>query len=110
MKMLLPVPAALRFNVASGNTAVGHTALFSNRFGHYNTSLADSALNSNTVGEENTGVGWLAMYYNNIGFSNRAVDVSALNFNTTGLIWGADYHSLNPLLCSCVSITLPAVS
>ena len=66
------------------NTAVGHNALFSNRFADYNTAVGESALYSNTVGEENTAVGWEAMYRNTTGISNTAVGESALHRNTQG--------------------------
>ena len=66
------------------NTAVGHNALFSNRFADYNTAIGESALYSNTVGDENTAVGWLAMYRNTTGVSNTADGESALHRNTQG--------------------------
>jgi hypothetical protein len=67
-----------------GNTALGHTALYSNTTGSANTATGDFALFSNTTGNDNTANGVLALSQNTTGGSNTANGSFALPFNTTG--------------------------
>jgi hypothetical protein len=85
---------------ATGNTAVGSKALFSNTTGYRNTAYGDHALTSNTTGEHNTANGSRALHSNTWGYDNTANGSSALYYNSTGgynTACGrlAMYHNLN---------------
>jgi len=85
---------------ATGNTAVGSKALYSNTKGYYNTATGFQALYSDTTGAYNTATGFQALYenttgtwntangyralYKNTGNDNTANGVNALYNNTTG--------------------------
>jgi trimeric autotransporter adhesin len=69
---------------ASGNTAVGWKALFSNAVGRENTAIGDSALYNNIHGG-NTAVGFEALLTNTTGNNNTATGAAALQNNDTGI-------------------------
>ncbi len=71
------------------NTAVGHSALFTNNTGYENTAIGFEALYSNQrtagiEGIENTAMGSRALRNNTLGLENTACGTSALFTNTTG--------------------------
>jgi trimeric autotransporter adhesin len=69
---------------ATGNTAFGSKALFSNTIGFYNTANGYQALSSNTMGAGNVATGMHALYSNTTGSNNTANGADALYSNTTG--------------------------
>lgn len=69
---------------ATGNTAIGSKALFSNTTGNANTANGRSALYSNTTGSFNTAIGNYSLYSNTTGDYNTASGNRSLYFNTTG--------------------------
>ncbi len=75
---------------ATGNTAVGSKALYSNTTGYFNTANGYKALYSNTNGNRNTANGYLALYSNTSGYYNTANGYNALYANTTGIFNTAD--------------------
>ncbi len=70
---------------ASGNTAMGTTALFDLTTGSYNTAAGFDVLLSNTIGFDNTATGALALASNLSGYQNTAYGVSTLQVNSTGI-------------------------
>ena len=74
---------ALYNNTASGNTAVGYQALFSNTTGGSNTAIGVEALSGNTSGAGNTAIGAGALT-DNTGSDNIALGNAAGLFLTTG--------------------------
>jgi len=66
-----------------GNTAEGHSALFSLTSGTYNTAVGYFSLDNNRVGSFNTAVGAGALFAN-IGDQNTATGAAALLNNTIG--------------------------
>ena len=69
---------------ASGNTAMGSKALYSNTTGSSNSANGYLALYSNTTGFFNTATGHQALYFNNEGYNNTATGRHSLFRNTTG--------------------------
>jgi len=71
----------------SGNypslTAIGHSALYSNTTGSWNTATGREALYLNTEGSGNTATGYNALYSNKSG-SNTATGIRSMYYNTTG--------------------------
>jgi hypothetical protein len=63
---------------ATGNTAEGTQALFSNTTGNANTAIGVGALYKNTTGTGNTATGMAALGSNTTGFSNTAIGTRAL--------------------------------
>src|SRR5436190_14469996 len=63
---------ALFNNIASGNTATGATALFSNTTGIDNMASGSEALFHNTAGSFNTANGFDALFSNTAGDHNTA--------------------------------------
>ncbi len=77
--------SALQANTsAMYNTALGYQALVFATTGGGNTALGATAMLGNTSGYSNTAVGQSAFYSNSSGFSNTAVGTAALYANTTG--------------------------
>lgn len=66
------------------NTAVGHSALYSNLTGYANTALGVAALTSNLNGNNNVAVGDSSLYSQNGAATNVAVGTHALFSNTNG--------------------------
>jgi hypothetical protein len=66
-----------------GNTAEGHSALFSLTTGMYNTAVGYFSLDNNRIGSFNTAVGAGALFAN-IGDQNTATGAAALLNNTIG--------------------------
>jgi hypothetical protein len=66
-----------------GNTAEGHSALFSLTTGTYNTAIGYFSLDNNRIGSFNTAVGAGALFAN-IGDQNTATGAAALLNNTIG--------------------------
>lgn len=66
------------------NTTVGQSALQSNTTGSDNTAVGFSALTQNQGGNENVAVGRLALRENTTGNTNAALGRDALRRNTTG--------------------------
>ena len=66
-----------------GNTAEGHSALFSLTSGTYNTAVGYFSLDNNRIGSFNTAVGAGALFAN-IGDQNTATGAAALLNNTIG--------------------------
>jgi trimeric autotransporter adhesin len=75
---------------ASGNTAMGSGAMFSNTLGAYNTAAGSYALYSNGEGNLNTAFGRAALYANTTGQANAAAGTGALQNNTSGSYNTAD--------------------
>jgi Chaperone of endosialidase len=75
--------ALFSLTTAFGNTAIGHSALFSNTAGG-NTATGAEALFSNTTGNSETANGFAALFSNTVGLYNTATGESALYFNTSG--------------------------
>jgi endosialidase-like protein len=75
--------ALFSLTTASGNTAIGHSALFSNTAGG-NTATGAEALYSNTTGNSETATGFAALFSNTVGLYNTATGETALYFNTSG--------------------------
>lgn len=69
---------------ASGNTAIGSKALFSNNIGYYNTASGYQALFANDQGYGNTATGYKSLNANTSGFGNTAQGTQSLTANTTG--------------------------
>ena len=69
-------------NIAS-NTSLGDTALDSNTSGTGNTSVGSAALTANTTGSDNTGIGQNALTANTTGIDNTGLGSSVLAANTT---------------------------
>ncbi|MEM9687601.1 MAG: tail fiber domain-containing protein, partial [Bacteroidota bacterium] len=67
-----------------GNTALGHSSLFSNLTGFWNTAIGTYTLYSNTTGIQNTASGFLALHNNTMGSHNTANGYFALFHNSTG--------------------------
>ena len=67
-----------------GNTAEGHSALFSLTTGTYNAAVGFFSLRSNTEGNLNTATGAGALFLNTAD-ENTATGAAALLTNTTGL-------------------------
>ncbi len=70
--------------LASGNTAVGHSALAANTDGYQNTGVGDLALAANLTGTTNTAIGHEALAANTSGHGSTAVGGMALWRNTDG--------------------------
>jgi hypothetical protein len=68
-----------------GNTAEGHSALFSLTTGMYNTAVGYFSLDNNRTGSFNTAVGAGALFAN-LGDQNTATGAAALLNNTTGTL------------------------
>lgn len=66
---------------ATGNTAIGSKALYSNNIGSNNTANGFQALSSNTSGSDNAALGNKALYSNFTGQRNIALGVAAGNTN-----------------------------
>ena len=75
--------ALFSLTTAFGNTALGHSALFTNTAGQ-NTATGAEALYSNTTGNSETANGFAALFSNTVGLYNTATGESALYFNTSG--------------------------
>ncbi len=88
-------------NIGTSNTALGHSALYSNTSGYSNVASGWNAMNRNTEGSRNVAIGaqslftntigiynnalgWQSMYYNTTGNSNVAIGIQALHWNDTG--------------------------
>jgi hypothetical protein len=71
-------------NTGNGNTANGSLALFLNTSGWFNTANGYGALYNNTSGHLNTANGQDALLYNTTGYCNTANGNMSLFFNTTG--------------------------
>ena len=67
-----------------GNTAVGHSALWTATSSDYNTAVGYLSLYNNTSGQYNTGTGASALQVNTTGSSNSAFGRYTLRSNTTG--------------------------
>jgi hypothetical protein len=77
--------AALSYNsVGTSNAAVGAYALASSSTGYSNAAFGESALRSNTTAPQNSAFGWSALRDNTTGGGNSAVGSFALRANTTG--------------------------
>jgi len=68
----------------TSNTAMGNSALATNRTGSYNTAMGYSALTANSIGMNNTGIGAYALYHNVEGEENVAVGDNALYHVSNG--------------------------
>ncbi len=73
----------------SGNTAIGFEALYANQptttsGGINNTAVGHSALFSNTIGHGNTSYGFESMLSNTTGIDNTAMGIDALQKNISG--------------------------
>lgn len=75
---------ALIVNTASGNTANGYGALFSNSVGNGNTAIGDRTLYFNTNGTHNAAGGQFALYSNTTGTANAAFGTNSLYSNVSG--------------------------
>ena len=62
----------------NGNTAIGHSPLWSNVSGNNNTVLGAYSLFSNTAGNDNVSIGYFSMF-NSQGNANIAIGSNALN-------------------------------
>jgi len=69
---------------ASGDVALGNSALRSNTTGGGNTATGMLALGANTTGSNNTATGMLALWANTTGSNNTATGFNALASSTTG--------------------------
>ncbi len=86
----LTTPAQASPGLASFNTGIGWSALWSIGSGASNTGLGYSALRSNTLGNLNTAVGSLALWQNTTAGTNTAIGSNALSsqsFNNGGAAW-----------------------
>jgi hypothetical protein len=73
------------YPVATGNVALGNTALDSvTTGGNYNTAVGSNAMTNTTTGNQNVAVGFEALRENTTGFNNTAVGLYACLSNTTG--------------------------
>ncbi len=70
---------------ATGNTAIGSKALYSNTRGSYNTAIGGESLYANDLGYSNTAIGMLALSSNTYGYENTAVGSQSLFSNTSGI-------------------------
>ena len=66
------------------NTAVGYQSLLSNTTGYYNTASGYQSLYFNTGGYYNTASGYQSLYRNMGGYNNTAIGYQSLQSNTTG--------------------------
>jgi hypothetical protein len=66
------------------NTAVGYQSLLSNTTGYYNTASGSQSLYFNIGGYYNTASGYRSLYRNTGGHSNTAIGYQSLQSNTTG--------------------------
>jgi hypothetical protein len=83
-------PAQASTGLASFNTGMGWSALWSIGPGASNTALGYSTLRSNTLGNLNTAVGSLALWQNTTAGANTALGANALSsqsFNNGGAAW-----------------------
>lgn len=87
---------------ATGNTAVGSKALFSNTTGYFNTANGTNSLYLNTTGFQNTANGYKALYSNTNGNRNTANGYLALYSNTSGYYNTA--NGLNALYSNTIGI------
>ena len=71
-------------NTAEGNTAIGHSSMYSNETGYHNTALGWNTLGVNTTGYVNTSVGAHTMAVNTTGKANTALGRAALHWNKGG--------------------------
>ena len=71
-------------NTAEGNTAIGHSSMYSNETGYHNTALGWTTLPVNTSGFENTSIGAHTMAVNTTGKVNTALGRAALHWNKGG--------------------------
>jgi hypothetical protein len=71
-------------NDGVSNTALGHSALYSNTFGDHNAAIGVNALYNNTTGSKNIAAGNNALYNNTVGESNIAIGIEAMKNNTVG--------------------------
>jgi trimeric autotransporter adhesin len=69
---------------ATGNTAIGSKALFTNGKGYNNTAIGSKTLFSNTTGNYNTATGVQSLYYDTSGSYNTGTGYNALTNNTNG--------------------------
>ena len=69
---------------ATGNTAIGSKALFTNNKGFYNTAVGLKSLYSNTTGNYNTATGVQSLYYDTSGSYNTGSGYNSLTNNTNG--------------------------
>jgi trimeric autotransporter adhesin len=69
---------------ATGNTAIGSKALFTNTKGFYNTAVGLQTLYSNTKGTHNTAIGVQSLYYDTSGSYNSSMGYQSLTNNTNG--------------------------
>jgi hypothetical protein len=74
---------SLNSNTATGNTALGYEAGYSNTSGSNNTALGNSALFANSTGIQNTATGTFALFSSTTGSNNVANGFDALESNTT---------------------------
>jgi hypothetical protein len=74
---------SLNSNTATGNTALGYEAGYSNTSGSNNTAIGNSALLANSTGIQNTATGTFALFSSTTGSSNVANGFDALESNTT---------------------------
>lgn len=83
-------PAQSSPGLASFNTGIGWSALWSIGSGASNTALGYSSLRSNSLGNLNTAVGSLALWQNTTAGTNTAIGSNALSsqsFNNGGAAW-----------------------
>jgi hypothetical protein len=69
---------------ASGNTAVGGSALMSNTTGATNTAVGENAMYYNTSGDTNTAIGMQSLFRNTTGGANVGVGFDSLFSNISG--------------------------
>ncbi|MGF2411979.1 MAG: beta strand repeat-containing protein [Ferruginibacter sp.] len=69
---------------ATGNTAIGSKALFSNAKGYNNTAIGSKTLYSNTTGNYNTATGVQSLFYDTSGSFNTSNGYQALTNNSNG--------------------------
>lgn len=67
----------------TNNSALGHSALYTNTSGSRNTAMGKESLYTNT-GDDNSAIGYQALYTNSSGSRNTAIGAFALSANTTG--------------------------
>ena len=88
----LSTPAQASSGLASFNTGMGWSALWSIGSGASNSAYGYSALRSNSLGNLNTAVGSLALWQNATAGTNTAIGANALasqSFDNGGVAWDA---------------------
>jgi hypothetical protein len=82
---------------ATGNTAIGSKALYSNTNGNENTAVGFASLKNNNTGSANTAMGWNSMGLGTGGIGNSAFGYRALLVNNglRNVAMGLDALSIN---------------